>query len=138
MQARFVHYAITDRHVLPPRDHLRNDWKEAAVMLPHAYLVNLHLTPAMVSLSNISFGRVVPKGWARARSEPLACSLNRPNKIEPHRFGLWLDVLRYSHAILWIATGVRKATVRNNQATVSALRAEAAARGLHSSRLVFA
>eukprot|EP00966_Prymnesium_polylepis_P256025 5914447-Prymnesium_polylepis.1 len=73
MVASFVDYALADRVALPPR--LAAAYTEAVVLLPHAHLVNAHA--AMLRAR----GRAPPAHWPRGA--PIACSLNRLNKLEP-------------------------------------------------------
>ena len=95
MAATFIDYALADRAALPPRSAAA--YSEAVVLLPNAHLVNAHAEMVRVR------SRPPPAHWPRAA--PIACSLNRLNKLEPTSFSTWVDALGRARASLWVATG---------------------------------
>ena len=95
MAASFIDYALADRAALPPRRAAA--YIEAVVLLPHYHLVNAH--GELVRLRP----RPPPTHWPR--TAPIACSLNRLNKLEPIAFSAWIDALTRAGGHLWVATG---------------------------------
>jgi len=120
--ADFIGYIITDRIVIP-EDHARY-YSENFVYLPHCYQINDNTQ----EISN--------KDWKKAdfglpENCLVFCSFNQGYKIEPVMFDVWMKVLRLvPGGVLWLP--------RINETAKRNLRREAEARGVKSSRLVFA
>lgn len=115
-------YVIGDRTVTPPE---HAPWfSERIVTLPHSYQVN--------------DAKRAPAGAPPARKDlslpdegVVFASFNNTYKITPRVFDIWMRLLKaVDGSVLW-QLGDNPAAVRN-------LRAEAAARGVDSARLVFA
>jgi protein O-GlcNAc transferase len=119
--ADFIDYIITDRIVSPPEH--EEFYSERLVYLPHCYQVNDDRPPV---------GAVPSRGDLGLPEEgPLLCCFNRPHKLDPVMFGMWMRVLRQlPSAVLWL--GPAREPARAN------LRRDAAARGVAPDRLVFA
>ncbi len=120
--ADFFDYIITDR-IVTPEDHAPH-YSENFVYLPHCYQVNDHSQ----SISD--------KDWKKAdfglpEGSFVFCSFNRPYKIDPVMFDIWMNILRQvPKSVLWLQGG--------NETAEKNLRWEAEARGVKSERLVFA
>lgn len=89
--APFVDYLVTDRHVLPPE--LAASVSEKLVVLPHSYQVNaydrlpserakLWTEPAPHTRIDTDASAFVFVNW------------NKPDKIEPSVFAMWMAILR--------------------------------------------
>jgi predicted O-linked N-acetylglucosamine transferase (SPINDLY family) len=122
MGADFIDYLVADEVVLPP-DH-QDCYTERVVYLPDSYFVTdstrkiADRTPARAELG-------LPE---RAF---VFCSFNNSYKTTPPIFDAWMRLLReVEGSVLWLLEG--------SAATQGNLRREAAARGVHPDRLVFA
>ena len=120
--APFIDYLIADRHVVPPE--LDEAYSEKIVRLPDSYQVNdrqrrvADITPSRTDAGLPEQGFVF-------------CSFNNSYKIRPAMFDVWMKLLRaIDGSVLWL--------LDDNAAAVARLQAAAEARGVSSSRLVFA
>ena len=133
MRADFIDYSIVDRRALPPS--LVGEYTERLVFLPHFHLVNGHAAGPHAARAAAG---AAPRGWPHA-AVPLACSLNRVNKLEPIVFSVWTGALARARAPLWVATGAgSQMPARGRRAMSAALAAEAMARGMPRRRLLSA
>ena len=161
--ASFVDYAAVDSTVVPP-EHAPH-YTERLLYLPRCYQVNFYerhdqllaqqardaSLPAEQrrAFAAAAAGREGAAAFAeddvralRARHglppPPAAvfANLNKLDKVEPQVFGVWMGVLQRSPgSVLWLLLPSRRAAA---DAVVGALRAEAASRGVHPARLIFA
>jgi protein O-GlcNAc transferase len=122
MGADFIDYIIADKVVLP-LDQARF-FSEKVVHLPNCYQANdskKQIATAIPSRSEVGL----------PETGIVFCSFNATYKISPGFFELWMRVLqRVEGSVLWL--------FQSNAAAVVNLRAEAAARGVDPTRLVFA
>ena len=130
MGGRPIDYALADRASLPPQ--AASDYREAVLLLPHHHLVNAHAA----AIRDLRRGRRHSL-WPTA-GVPVACSLNRLNKLDPSAFSTWLGGIARTRARLWVATGAGGKSARGRRRAHATLRSEAAARGVHASRVLAA
>ena len=122
MGAAYIDYIIADELVIPAGD--ENRYSEKVVRLPHSYQ------------ANDSRRRIA--GPPPSRGEIglpdtgfVFCSLNSSYKITPEVFDIWMRLLKTAeNSVLWL--------LDDNGAAVRHLKQEAEARGVASSRLIFA
>ena len=137
MRARFIHYTLVDARALtvalPKAAHGRA-LSEAAILMPHQHLAHSHTQstdkPGERGL------RGLPSTWPRY--VPIACSLNRVNKLEPSILDVWSSALRRARIPIWLHTGAGAWTARGRREANNALRGEAMARGMSRDQLLFA
>ncbi len=122
MATTFIDYLIADATLIPNRD--AEAYSEQIVYLPDSYQVNdrrrdvAERTPTRAACG-------LP-----AEAFVFAC-FNNPYKITPDVFDVWMGLLRaLPHGVLWL--------LAEQQQTAANLRAEAVARGVDGTRLVFA
>ena len=117
-----VDYLIADSCVIRPED--ERFFSEAIVRLPGSYqanddkreIANLGLTRHEVGLPDDAF---------------VYCAFNRPYKITPEVFDVWMRILReVPGSVLWL--------LRDSERIESNLRYEATLRGVDAQRLLFA
>ncbi len=121
MGAEFIDYIVVDHFVF--RDGDRRHFTEQPVFMPGCYAPAAPVRRAAPPSSRAQLG--LPEGAF------VACCFNQAFKIMPEVFGLWMRFLDAApHAVLWLLEG--------NPAACGNLRAEAARRGIESSRLIFA
>ncbi|MCI4664888.1 MAG: tetratricopeptide repeat protein [Neomegalonema sp.] len=119
--ADFIDYAITDEIVAP--DAHANDFSEVLAHHPVCYQPNddaqaVEPTPSRAELGLPEEGVVF-------------CSFNQIYKLDPVRFGAWMEVLRrVDGAVLWLLQGSEQSS--------AALKAHAEAAGIAAERLIFA
>ena len=154
MRARFVDHAVVDRSALPPT--AAAAFTEKATMLPHQLLVNAHASQYRGILALLGRTRAAAPhttgagrrpsasdahgdrlGRSHPARNPMACSINRLNKLEPTSLDTWSSALRRSTAPLWVATGAGHWVRRGRRGAQRALRDEMAARGLRRQALVY-
>ena len=133
MRASFVDYTMVDARALPVGTPSASGYLEAAVLLPHQHLANSHSPSSTQTDANDDSW---PRDWPV--DAPIACSLNRVNKLDPSALDAWTSGLLRSHARLWVHTGAGQWTPRGRKEASSALRGEAAARGLARRHLLTA
>ena len=113
-------YLIADRVILP--DASRADFTEQVITLP-VYQANPRQRPLSTRPRRADLG-LPEQGF-------VFCCFNNPYKITPQQFDLWMRILRrVDGSVLWLSV--------RDDATAGNLRREAAARGIDSTRLVFA
>ena len=120
--ADYIDYIVADHFVITPQD--EPFYSEAVVYLPHCYQVNgknrqTTATPASraaVGLAEQAF---------------VFCSFNHPYKNNAAMFDIWMRLLNaIDHAVLWLLAG--------NPQFEQHIRQEAASRGVHPDRIIFA
>ena len=118
--ADFLDYLIQDRHQIPPDEqHLCS---EKLVYLPDTFMATSRPTVAPDVITRVQCG-LPETGFVFA-------NFNSHYKFYPTLFSTWMRLLRQvPGSVLWLLSGTR--TSRQN------LRAEAEARGIDPSRLVF-
>ncbi|RHY63382.1 hypothetical protein DYB38_006647, partial [Aphanomyces astaci] len=122
MGSSFTDYAVVDRFVVPPTKAAAT-FTEKLVYLPHTYQVNSY-----------EWGVDTVTWHDFNQSSFVFCNFNTINKMEPVAFGLWMAILkRVPRSVLWLLEPSRV-----DAGVVRTFRAEAAARGVDPSRLVFA
>lgn len=122
MGADYMDYVIGDAIVTPA--HLRPDFAEKIVTMPHSYQVNDRQR------------QIADKRFSRAElglpeDGFVFCCFNNTFKILPETFDIWMHILkRVPGSVAWLF---------EDSATASAnLRREAARRGIDENRLIFA
>ena len=122
MGTKYMDYIVADRHVIPPEH--KQFYNEQVVYLPDAYL------PAASGLKIAD--RTPTRAECGLPEEGVVfCSFNHDYKIAPHVFAVWMNLLReVPGSVLWLMS--------RNPLSQENLRREAAARGVHPDRLVFA
>ncbi len=119
--APFIDYFLADAVTVPPAHHAH--FSETLVRLPDSYQCNDRHRPIGPSPSRTDAG--LPE------TGPVLCCFNSLYKLTPALFTLWMRLLRaVPAAVLWLLDAGPEAAAN--------LRAEAAARGIASHRLVFA
>ena len=123
--------SVVDATVVPPEAALH--YTEKLVYLPGTYQVNdyeRHAAVATYASSNAD---------RAAHSLPpkpavVFCNFNKVDKLDPASFGLWMNVMRrIPGSVLWLL----RPKGRQFDFVSANLKAEAAARGVHPSRLVW-
>ena len=122
MGADFIDYLICDRVLVPEPS--RQYFSEKLVYLPHSYQVN----DSKREISDRKIGRpdcdLPVTGF-------VFCCFNKSYKINPEIFDCWMRLLgQVDGAVLWL--------LDDNPTATANLRAEATARGVDATRLVFA
>ncbi len=122
MGAPYIDYLIADRTVIPESH--SQFYSEKIVALPHCYMANDSKRPiADRVLTRAELG-LPATGF-------VYCCFNNSYKLTPLMFDCWMRILKQTgDSVLWLSA--ENATAINN------LKKEAAARGVHADRLVFA
>lgn len=150
--ASYVDYAIVDRVVVPAERRFSGGWSEKLVHLPTTYQMNSQRWAATSTAPSASVSAPGSRSCSRALLHPrraapdaaILCNFNSVRKIEPIAFALWMATLRRTPgAVLWLlrprdAAGVRRTAPAADGGGVRRLQREAAARGVHPARLIFA
>ncbi|HWY63590.1 MAG TPA: nucleotidyltransferase family protein [Rhizomicrobium sp.] len=119
----FMDYVIADRSVVPEENQVF--YSEKVAYLPNSYLPYDRKRRIAQTLQGRSIEGLPETGFV------FAC-FNRPNKIAPAVFEVWMRLLSdVESSVLWLA-GDRDPAVMEN------IRREAAARGVAPERIVFA
>jgi protein O-GlcNAc transferase len=119
--ADFFDYIFTDK-IVTPKDHAPY-YSENFVYLPHCYQVNDHTQ----SISNKDWKK---EDFGLPENSFVLCSFNRPYKIDPVMFDVWMRILQQvPESVLWLL-------FRNKIAEKNLIH-EAEARGVKSERLIF-
>ena len=135
MRADFIDHAVVDSRAVPPTS--TSEYTERLTFLPHQHLVASHAGAYATHLRTVSTspiqadargGRGGESAWPRRR--PIACSLNRINKLEPGTLDVWAGALSRAGAPLWIATGAGRRSRGGTKEVRRALGDEVAARGV--------
>jgi protein O-GlcNAc transferase len=122
MGADYVDYIIADKIVIP-EDH-RIHYREKVVYLPDSYQCN--------DRQRLVAPRIPTRAEAALPEKAFVfCCLNNNQKILPEMFDIWMRLLKgVENSVLWL--------LEDNAVVPANLRREAEARGVSSSRLVFA
>ncbi|KAK9832813.1 hypothetical protein WJX81_003940 [Elliptochloris bilobata] len=124
--APFLPYLITDRVVAP--EGCRNCYSEHLALMPNCYFVNDYKRAHMDVVDEASLPRRAEVGLPDDRIV-FACS-NQLYKYDPETFQTWCNILRRVPAsVLWLLRFPPYGEPR--------IRAEAAARGVDPSRIIF-
>jgi len=119
--ADYIPYLIVDPVEMPPD--LARHCSEAVVLLPDTFMATTRTEPADKSFTRAELG--LPEAGV------VFCNFNSHSKFHPAIFDVWMRLLRRQPAsVLWMIEG--PPTAMNN------LRAEAQARNVDPSRLIFA
>jgi uncharacterized protein (TIGR03032 family) len=119
MGADFMQYIIADATIIPPE--LEKYYNETVIALPHAFVAS-PLDAAAKTFTRQDFG--LPEN-----AVVYGC-FNRSNKINPHLFALWLEILRQvPGSVLWF--------FENQQEVKDNLQNEARTAGIDPNRLIF-
>ncbi|RXZ36522.1 tetratricopeptide repeat protein [Oxalobacteraceae bacterium CAVE-383] len=122
MGVDFIDYLIADKFVIPEDE--QAFYSESIVTLPGSYQPNGRNRPASATATN-------RKAHGLPESGIVFCSFNSPYKNNPATFDLWMALLRkVENSVLWLLSESKQFEAN--------LCAEAASRGIDSSRLVFA
>ena len=126
MGAPFIDGVVADHWLIPPE--LEHGYSEPVLRLPWAFLCSAPL-PA-------DPGEPLPPAPTRAElgigpEQMVFSCFNRPDKLDPHRFDAWLEILRE-------VPGSVLMLVVSNSSTQGRLRERAQACGLEPGRLIFA
>jgi predicted O-linked N-acetylglucosamine transferase (SPINDLY family) len=122
MGVDFVDYIIADPTVLPRQQ--QKFYSEKVVYLPDCYQVNDSKRPIADRTPSRSVCELPETGF-------VFCCFNRPEKITPTLFDIWMRLLaNVPGSVLWL--------LGRNETMSANLGREAQARGIDSSRLVFA
>ncbi len=122
MGSDYLDYIVADPIVIP--DKHRADYSENVIMMPHSYapadnereISDLVTERADFGLPSDSF---------------VFCCFNAAHKISSREFDIWMRVMaKVNGSVLWL--------MKPCEAAMGNLREEAAQRGIHPSRLVFA
>lgn len=89
--AAFVDYLLTDRHVLPPE--LADGFTEKLVFLPHSYQVNAY-DRRQSERSKLWQTEASGSGVQVEDDAFVFVNFNKPDKIEPSVFAVWISILR--------------------------------------------
>ena len=124
--------AVVDPIVVPPE--AARVYTERLVYLPGTYQVNDYERHAAVATY-----AAAPDARAAHGLPPkpfvVFCNFNKVDKLDPASFGLWMNVLRRAPgSVLWLL----RPKGRQFDHVAAHLEAEAAARGVHPARLVWA
>ena len=124
--------AVVDPVVVPPE--AARVYTEKLVYLPGTYQVNDYERHAAVATYAAAPGARAAHGLP-PRPFVVFCNFNKVDKLDPASFGLWMHVLRRAPgSVLWLL----RPKGRQFDHVAAHLEAEAAARGVHPARLVWA
>ena len=124
--------AVVDPVVVPPE--AARVYTEKLVYLPGTYQVNDYERHAAVAAYAAAPGARAAHGLP-PRPFVVFCNFNKVDKLDPASFGLWMNVLRRAPgSVLWLL----RPKGRQFDHVAAHLEAEAAARGVHPARLVWA
>ena len=124
--------AVVDPVVVPPE--AARVYTEKLVYLPGTYQVNDYERHAAVAAYAAAPGARAAHGLP-PRPSVVFCNFNKVDKLDPASFGLWMNVLRRAPgSVLWLL----RPKGRQFDHVAAHLEAEAAARGVHPARLVWA
>jgi predicted O-linked N-acetylglucosamine transferase (SPINDLY family) len=120
MGSPFIDYIIADQTVIPPQEH--SAYTEKVVYMPHTYMPS-------------GRGQVIGETTRAEHGLPengfVFCSLSNSYKITPQVFDVWMRLLAaVEDSVLWLSL--------SNASMIGNLEAEARARGIDPSRLIFA
>jgi protein O-GlcNAc transferase len=120
--AEYMDYIIGDPKLIPPEHD--SEYSECVARLPEFFMPN--------DRSRNSAEKFISrKSMGLPDRATVFCCFNNTNKLNPHVFGLWMNILkRVPGSVLWV--------IANNKFVAPNLRKEAEARGVDPSRLIFA
>jgi len=119
MGADFIQYILADETIIPPE--LEKYYTEEIIALPHAFVAS-PLDTSPKTFTREDFG--LPEN-----AVVYGC-FNRSNKINPHLFAIWLEILRQvSDSVLWF--------FENHQEVIDNLQNQAQIAGIDPKRLIF-
>jgi protein O-GlcNAc transferase len=122
MGAAFMDYLISDRFVVP--ESMQPQYAERIAYLPECFQANDDRRPR-------GFDRLSRADVGLPDQSVVLCSFNGSFKLNPLLFDTWCRILRENPStVLWVLADTPSAQEN--------LKREAAARGVHSDRLVFA
>ena len=122
MGAGYMDYIVADKTLIPEGE--TQHYREKIVYLPNSYQPNdrKRFSPD-ATLDRVALG-LPPTGF-------VFCCFNNNYKITPSIFDCWMRILKQcAGSVLWI--------LADNAKAVSNLKREAATRGVHEARLIFA
>ncbi|HEY6094990.1 MAG TPA: tetratricopeptide repeat protein [Gallionellaceae bacterium] len=120
--ADYMDYFIGDPIIIPSQ--LQSQFSEHIAYLPECYFL-FDNQQAIADMPQSRAAHSLPEQGV------VFCCFNNSNKITPHDFDLWMELLkRLPNSVLWLLS--------NNPVSIANLRKEAAQRGVHPERLVFA
>ncbi len=120
--ADFIDYLIADRIVLPDAD--RPDYAETIVYLPETYFITDDAAPPPETTAARADHGLPEQGF-------VFCCFNNSYKVTADVFDVWMGLLgAVKGSVLWL--------LESNPAFSANLKREAEARGMASSRLIFA
>ena len=118
----FIDYIVADRAIIPPE--LEHYYSEAVVRLPDCYQLNDRRRPLTERPPSRAACGLPEQGMV------FAC-FNHTHKITPEMFDIWMRLLHQTPgSVLWL--------LESNALAATNLRREAQARGIDSTRVVFA
>jgi len=121
MGADFIQYILADKILIPPE--LTKYYTEAVIYLPHAFVG---------STMEVSQKPITRAEFNLPENAFVFCSFNRPAKISPQVFQVWMEILQaVPNSVLWLYTDDSALTQQNLQQT-------AAKFGIDTARLIFA
>lgn len=122
MGVDYIDYIIADRHVIP--EDTQDCYSEKVVYMPDTYLP----TDSSVNIAEQNPSR---EEYGLPSSGFVFCSFNHDYKINPGIFDVWMRLLRQvTGSVLWL--------MKLNESAEQNLQKEAEARGIDSSRIIFA
>jgi predicted O-linked N-acetylglucosamine transferase (SPINDLY family) len=122
MAAPYIDYILADRIVVP--EPAKPHYSENVVYLPDTYQANDSKRQMGARVSTRAESGLPQNGF-------VFCSFNQAQKFGPEMFGIWMRLLReVEGSVLWL--------LEDNPFALANLKREAEARGVASSRLVFA
>lgn len=122
MGGEYMDYLLTDKTVCPEGS--QPHYAEKMAYLPHCFMPH-------DSTQEISLKLFTRQEFSLSESSFVFCCFNNHYKINPRVFDVWMRLLqKVPGSVLWLSDG--------NQGAKDNLRKEATARGIDSSRIVFA
>jgi protein O-GlcNAc transferase len=122
MGADFMDYIVMDKVLVP--DEYREHYSEKVIYMPNCYMATDNLRAISDRVMTRSSMGLPEDGF-------VFCVFNNSYKISPREFGIWMRLLqRIEGSVLWLR--------RANKWCEENLYREAQARGIDSSRLIFA
>ncbi|CAM9567073.1 unnamed protein product, partial [Chrysoparadoxa australica] len=142
--ASYMNYALVDKTVVPPDS--SGSFSEHLVYLPHSYQANEYSLEASFCGGRQSSSKALLQCQKEVREKqdlglslsdgPVLCNYNLLDKLEPEAFGVMMQLLmELPHASLVLLSLGQDEEVKRAQQ--ESIRGEAAARGVHPSRVVF-
>ena len=131
--ADFLDGVVVDRIVVPPENAV--NYREKLVYLPRSYQINDYERHVALPRLRATDAERQSHGLPPYPAV-VFCNFNKNDKNDPASFGLWMNVLRRSPgSVLWMLAPSSQAAFADNAKNLAR---EAAARGVHPGRLVWA